>query len=151
MFKCPRQSKPTTPWWPCNTEHWPWTRLFEFDSHHFRPNVTPQIQPEQGVSCLSQEFLWLPLYPLVLSFQIKLEHNTGEEHLQIGQHQQPLSRRLPSRAVVTLPCRAPFKHSLNLVWKHILVSLAHFDTKLERAMRAANLSTTSFHVWVIIP
>lgn len=84
---------------------------------------------------------------------VRLSRSITQErsHLQVGQYQQPKSRRLPGRTVVTLPCTAPFKHSLNLVWKHILVSLTHFDTKLERAIRAANLSSVSFHVWVIIP
>lgn len=148
VFKGPHQSKPTAPWWPCDIEHWPWTRPFEFVSHHFKPNVTSQIQAEQGVGSFSQEFLWLPLHLLVLSCQVKEEHNTGEEpfagRATSGAHEQ----KAASQDSCHLAFTAPFKHSLNLVWKHILVSPAHFDIKLERA---ANLSSISFHVWVIIP
>lgn len=43
-------------------------------------------------------------------------------------------------------CTALFKHALILSCKFILVSLTHLDTKLERAMRVANLSIISFHV-----
>lgn len=43
-------------------------------------------------------------------------------------------------------CTALFKYALILSCKHILVSLTHLDTKLERATRAANLSIISFCV-----
>lgn len=145
MFKSFLQTKPTTPWWPCNIEH-----------DHLNLTATllnlmslPGFRLNKEV--IPQGCLWLPLQHIVLSCPIYWEHNTGEEPLQVKQHWQPRSRRLPARTVVILPCTALFKHALNLGCKHLLVSLTHLDTKLERAMRAANLSSVSFYVWVISP